>query len=628
MTLVVTHTTVTGAAADSTALVDGPAWDANHTLTGVAGLSQGGTAADLSATGGTGQVLKQASAGAAVTVGTVAASEVASGAALTRTNDTNVTLTLGGAPTTALLAATSITVGWASTLAETRGGTGKASYAVGDLLYADTTTTLAKLADIATGNALISGGVGVAPSWGKIGISTHISGFGTGVATALGVNVGTAGSPVVNGGALGTPASGTLTSCTAFTLTTTGTSGAATYSAGTLNVPQYTGFTGTITPQGRITLTSGTSVMATSVSGATTVYYTPAVGNLVPLYDGANFNPTVFPEVSQTTSDTTKSPLAVAALTCYDLFGWDDSGTKRVTRGPAWLTSATVTITIATPGVITWTGHNIYSGAPVIFTTTGALPTGITASTIYYANVINANTFNIATTMANLVAGTYVATSGSQSGVQTASNSTTARASGGGLTIVNGIPLNTTLITNGPAASRGTWLGTICSNASSTIDYIFGGAGANGVAAVFNVWNAYNRVPVSTTVNDTTASWTYSTNAFRAANGSATSRVTFVRGAATDGILSFFSTTYQPSATTASGQVTIGLNSTTASSGVNSFLSGGASTTTLSVTVTYAGTPGIGQSYVAGLEFFSGTGSITFYGQTSLYSSLVAYITA
>lgn len=37
---------------------------------------------------------------------------------------------------------------------------------------------------------------------------------GTGVATALAVNVGTAGSPVINGGALGTPSSGTLTNCT------------------------------------------------------------------------------------------------------------------------------------------------------------------------------------------------------------------------------------------------------------------------------------------------------------------------------------------------------------------------------------------------------------------------------
>lgn len=38
--------------------------------------------------------------------------------------------------------------------------------------------------------------------------------FGTGVQTALGVNVGSAGAPVVNGGTLGTPSSGTLTNTT------------------------------------------------------------------------------------------------------------------------------------------------------------------------------------------------------------------------------------------------------------------------------------------------------------------------------------------------------------------------------------------------------------------------------
>jgi hypothetical protein len=66
-------------------------------------------------------------------------------------------------------------IGWKTTPA-TAGGTGQTSYAVGDLLYASTTTALSKLADIATGNALISGGVGVAPSYGKIGLTTHVSG--------------------------------------------------------------------------------------------------------------------------------------------------------------------------------------------------------------------------------------------------------------------------------------------------------------------------------------------------------------------------------------------------------------------------------------------------------------------
>jgi hypothetical protein len=64
----------------------------------------------------------------------------------------------------------------ASVIGAVYGGTGQSSYAVGDLVYANTTTTLAKLADVAVGNALISGGVGSAPSYGKIGLATHVDG--------------------------------------------------------------------------------------------------------------------------------------------------------------------------------------------------------------------------------------------------------------------------------------------------------------------------------------------------------------------------------------------------------------------------------------------------------------------
>jgi hypothetical protein len=80
-------------------------------------------------------------------------------------------LTVTGSPIT-----TTGTITLAGTLATANGGTGQSSYAVGDLLYASTTTALSKLADVATGNALISGGVGVAPSWGKVGLTTHVSG--------------------------------------------------------------------------------------------------------------------------------------------------------------------------------------------------------------------------------------------------------------------------------------------------------------------------------------------------------------------------------------------------------------------------------------------------------------------
>lgn len=70
------------------------------------------------------------------------------------------------------------------------GGTGLTSYAVGDLLYASGATTLAKLADVAAGNVLKSGGVGVAPAYGKVTLTADVAGTlpvangGTGVATA------------------------------------------------------------------------------------------------------------------------------------------------------------------------------------------------------------------------------------------------------------------------------------------------------------------------------------------------------------------------------------------------------------------------------------------------------------
>lgn len=56
--------------------------------------------------------------------GALTSAAFATPAALSQVSDTNVTLTLGGTPTTALLQATSITAGWSGTLSVARGGTG------------------------------------------------------------------------------------------------------------------------------------------------------------------------------------------------------------------------------------------------------------------------------------------------------------------------------------------------------------------------------------------------------------------------------------------------------------------------------------------------------------------------
>lgn len=84
--------------------------------------------------------------------------------------------------------------------------------------------------------------------------------------------------------------------------------------------------------------------------------------------------------------------------------------------------TSTVTVTIAAPGVMTWTAHGLMSGQRIQLTTTGALPTGLTASTTYWVTVINANTFNLSTSLANAQAATFITTTGSQSGVHTATS--------------------------------------------------------------------------------------------------------------------------------------------------------------------------------------------------------------
>ena len=91
-------------------------------------------------------------------VATVPASDISSGAALTEIDDTNVTLTLGGSPTTALLTATSLTLGWTGELAVSRGGTGAATLTANNVLLGNGTSPLQVVAPGTNGNVLVSNG--------------------------------------------------------------------------------------------------------------------------------------------------------------------------------------------------------------------------------------------------------------------------------------------------------------------------------------------------------------------------------------------------------------------------------------------------------------------------------------
>jgi len=100
-------------------------------------------------------------------------------------------------------------------------------------------------------------------------IASDVTGLGTGVATALGVNVGTAGAVVVNGGVLGTPSSGTLTNATG--LPTTGLTG-------TLQAAQEPAHTGDMTNSAGSLATTVTKINGIDQTTAWSTY-TPTIGS-------------------------------------------------------------------------------------------------------------------------------------------------------------------------------------------------------------------------------------------------------------------------------------------------------------------------------------------------------------
>lgn len=208
-------------------------------------------------------------------------------------------------------------------------------------------------------------------------------------------------------------------------------------------------------PGGRLTLATGVPVMTSTQSAKTTIYYTPHIHDQIRIYDGTSFQATQFTELSQATTDTTKSPAAVAANKNYDMLVWSNAGTLRCTRSKAW-------------------------------------------------------------------------------------SSDTDRGTGSGtaeLELYQGVWVNKYDVTNGPAARRGTYVGSARSNASSQIDFILGASAAGGTAAVIGVWNQYNRVSLVTTVTDSNASWGTATSATLASmDGSTGNRISAIFGSAEDGV--------------------------------------------------------------------------------------------
>jgi hypothetical protein len=292
---------------------------------------------------------------------------------------------------------------------------------------------------------------------------------------------------------------------------------------------------GLILPRGRLTLTTGVPVLTSPVAAATVLYYTPYVGNIVPIYDGAAFVNTEFAELSNdlTASSTGKAgPAAATTNSNYDLFVWDDAGTVRLTRGPAW-------------------------------------------------------------------------------------SSSSARGTGAGTTElerVNGLLVNKIAITNGPAAQRGTYVGTIRTNGSSQLDFSLGGTDTPGVVCF---WNAFNRVPGQAFTRPSVNSFTYTTQTWQQFNASANNQISLITGLSEDAVRMFanaFTTNTTGGVVAACG---IGVNSTTVNS-AQVFGGPAISSTIIALCpCEYVGVPAIGWNTFAWLQISQATGTTTWYGDAN-----------
>lgn len=348
---------------------------------------------------------------------------------------------------------------------------------------------------------------------------------------------------------------------------------------------------------GRLTLASGVPVTTTDVTSASTIYWTPYQGNEIGLYDASGWTVMSF----------TETLLALGTLVnaqAYDVFAYNNAGTLAI-ESAEWK-NAVVTMTIAAPGAVTWTAHGMSTGNSVTFTTTGALPTGVSANTQYWITVVDVNTFRLSTTMANVAAGTFITTSGTQSGVHTAHQPQARQTE---LVLQDGVYVKT-------GATTRRYLGTFLATTTATTE---------DSLAKRCLWNYYNRVVRPMRVYEATASWAYVTATYRQARASVVNQLEFIRGLEEDDIEAQLYAFVADDTGGTSAWASIGLDSTATVSA----LSAGGMTgvpdagSPHPITAMWRGFPGIGRRTLVWLERGNGSATtMTWYGANGFATAM------
>ena len=238
-------------------------------------------------------------------------------------------LTIGtGLTGTSYNGSSAVTVAIDSTVVTTSGTqtlTGKTISGASNTLTNIGNSSLTNSSVTVNGTAISLGASGTV----TVPISTGVTGLGTGVATALAVNVGTAGAPVVNGGALGTPSSGTLTNATGLPIST-GVSGLGTGVATFLTTPSSANLAAAMTDEtGSGALVFGTAPALTNptVTNYVETAYTANSSTAITL---ALTNGTV-QIITLTGNATITMPTAVAGKSFLLMLKQDATGSRTVT---------------------------------------------------------------------------------------------------------------------------------------------------------------------------------------------------------------------------------------------------------------------------------------------------------
>ena len=322
--------------------------------------------------------------------------------------------------------------------------------------------------------------------------------------------------------------------------------------------------------QGRLTLTAGVPILSSDVTAATSIYYSPLVGQYVPVFDGSAV---LMRRFTASDTDSTGQVLALdsnAGHTGYhqagnpfDLFFAWVSGTLYFGTGPSWASGAVG-------------GSSTARG-------TGA---GSTELQWFRGMWTNKNSMTLRF--------------GTNSGDTVTVPINQAKAVGTAYMTTDGV----TQMTLNPAPAAG---------------------GTNNVLALDNFENL---VPMMATMRPSDNNWTYATATWRAANASNSNRITFVKGLAVGRIDARYSSIFS-NAASAGGSIGIGFDSTSAiASGCLTGFSGNSSSITQLANWRFD-LSGIGLHYIQALEKGNGN-TTTFNGNagdaTTFQSGLSAEI--